>query len=183
MKKFILLLLCIPLFFTVGCEQNDGPPKSAVPVTNPKNRIFGPEGIAIRQERNMPDGYSSENQNEAVEQRELAVKIELSPELKKRTRPDQIVFIFAKALKGPKAPLAVVRLTVEDLPETVTLDDSMAMSPMFTISKFDQIYVSAKISLDGQAITKSGDMLSEKQEVDFTKPIKQVSLTINQIAP
>lgn len=183
MKKLILLLLSIPLFFVIGCEQNDGPPKSAVPVADPAQRIFGPQGIAIRQERNMPEGYLSEGRNEAAEQRELEVRIDISPDLKARTRPDQIVFIFAKALQGPKAPLAVVRLTVEDLPQTVTLDDSMAMAPMFTISKFDHIYVSAKISLDGQAITKSGDLVSEKQEVDFTKPVKDLSLIINQIAP
>jgi len=183
MKKLILHLLFLSLFFNIACEQNDGPPESAVPIVNPKNRIFGPKGIAIRQERSMGAEQRSVDQNKAVEQHKLAVRIEISPELKERTRPEQIVFIFAKAIKGPKAPLAVVRLAVEDLPETVTLDDSMAMSPMFTISKFDQIYVSAKISLDGQAMTKSGDMISEKHEVDFNKPIKELSLTINQIVP
>ncbi len=52
----------------------------------------------------------------------LEVTVDISPELKARTSPGQTVFIFAKAMQGPPAPLAAIKATVGDLPISVLLD-------------------------------------------------------------
>lgn len=59
----------------------------------------------------------------------LKVRVDLAPELKAKVQPGDSVFIFARAVSGPSAPLAVKRLTVADLPVTVELGDADAMMP------------------------------------------------------
>ncbi|MCP3676450.1 MAG: hypothetical protein GY721_02345, partial [Deltaproteobacteria bacterium] len=49
----------------------------------------------------------------------IEATIDITPELRSRAGPDQVVFVFAKAVQGPRAPLAVVKLKVKELPATV----------------------------------------------------------------
>jgi len=88
----------------------------------------------------------------------LQVTVALDPALQDRTRPDDTVFIFARAVNGPRMPLAIVRKQVKDLPVTVTLDDSLAMSPAMVLSGFDPVSVGARISKSGNAMPQSGDL-------------------------
>ena len=55
-------------------------------------------------------------------------------------------------------PLAVIRKQVKDLPLKFTLDDSKSMSPQFTLSKFSDVIVGARISKTGDAIAQPGDL-------------------------
>jgi cytochrome c-type biogenesis protein CcmH len=72
--------------------------------------------------------------------------------------PSSTVYVYARALQGPKMPLAVARLTVADLPTKVVLDDSMAMAPELTLSSFRQVNLVARISLDGDVMASPGDV-------------------------
>ena len=85
----------------------------------------------------------------------LQVTVSLDPALRERTDPDDTVFIFARAVNGPRMPLAIVRKQVKDLPVTVTLDDSLAMSPAMVLSGFDPVSVGARISKSGNAMPQS----------------------------
>jgi cytochrome c-type biogenesis protein CcmH len=89
---------------------------------------------------------------------QIRVTVSLDPALSQRTAAEDTVFIFARAAQGPKMPLAIVRKQVKDLPITVTLDDSLAMSPAMVLSKFPQVTVGARISKSGQAMPQSGDL-------------------------
>ena len=84
--------------------------------------------------------------------------VTLSAALAGKTKPDDMLFVLARAVKGPKAPLAVIRAQVKDLPLQFTLDDSMAMSPQTKLSSFDKVVVIARISRSGDAIPQPGDL-------------------------
>jgi len=71
--------------------------------------------------------------------------------------PSLAVFVYARAVDGPPMPLAVQRLSVADLPMTVTLDESMAMLPNMTLAAFPEVVVGARVSLTGQPVPSSGD--------------------------
>ena len=101
--------------------------------------------------------------------RAITVSVSLSEELKDRANPTDTLFIYARAANGPKMPLSLSRLTVADLPATVTLTEEMAMMPNMTIGKFDQVQAIARISKSGQAITQAGDFIAQGELVDFTK--------------
>jgi len=88
----------------------------------------------------------------------LTVQVTLAPDLAARVRPDDTLFVFARAAEGPRMPLAISRRRADELPLTVTLDDSMAMQPQLKLSAFDRVVVGARISRSGNAIPQSGDL-------------------------
>jgi len=88
----------------------------------------------------------------------ITASVALSPAFASRLDGSETVFVFAQAQSGPPMPLAVVRRPASELPLTVTLDESMAMTPQMTLSSFDQVIVSARISRSGSATPSSGDL-------------------------
>jgi cytochrome c-type biogenesis protein CcmH len=84
--------------------------------------------------------------------------VSLSKELAGKVKPDDLVFILARAAEGPKMPLAVIRKQVKDLPLQFTLDNSQAMAPQMKLSNFDSVVVVARISKTGNAMPQTGDL-------------------------
>ncbi|MCW8891466.1 MAG: c-type cytochrome biogenesis protein CcmI [Sedimenticola sp.] len=97
--------------------------------------------------------------------KEITARITLADDLLNKVTPDESLFIYARAMQGPKMPLAAVRLKVSDLPATVKLSDSQAMVPGMNLSSFKQVVVGARISRSGNAIAASGDLLGEVSPV------------------
>jgi cytochrome c-type biogenesis protein CcmH len=91
--------------------------------------------------------------------------VELDPALRGQVADTDTVFIVAKAVEGPRFPLAVLRKQVRDLPLRFTLDDSMGMMPGVTLSQFEKVVVSARISKSGNAIAAPGDVEAVSQPV------------------
>ena len=89
----------------------------------------------------------------------IQVSVALAETLQGQTRPDDTLFVYARAPAGPRMPLAIVRLKAADLPTTVILDDSSAMMPNMRLSAFEEVVVMARISRSGDAMTRSGDLL------------------------
>jgi len=110
------------------------------------------------------------------------VQVSLSPELAAKANPNDLVFIYAKAVSGPPMPLAAARKRVSDLPLTLRLDDSMAMMPQMKISGFDQVVVGARVSLSGSPTAQSGDLEGEVKPV-VPGQSDQVDVVINRIHP
>jgi len=112
----------------------------------------------------------------------IQVTVTLDPALQSKVQGDETLFIFARALNGPRVPLAVVRKTAKDLPITLVMDDSMAMAPQFSLSKFSQVVIEARITKSGKPSASSGDF---EGRVSPVKPgqTATVQLTINTINP
>jgi len=108
----------------------------------------------------------------------VTVKVTLGDVVK--SSPDQTVFIYARAWKGTPMPLAIARVKVSDLPTTVTLDESMAMSPMASLANATDIEVVARISTDGTAQTKVGDWQAKQGPISMKAVPEKVDLTINE---
>ncbi|RMT12181.1 Cytochrome c-type bioproteinsis protein CycH [Pseudomonas amygdali pv. mori] len=88
-----------------------------------------------------------------VKVRALKVRVTLAASLKGNVQPGDSVFIFARAINGPAAPLAVKRITVADLPAEVELSDADAMMPQLNLSNFAQVQLVARVSRAGQPTT------------------------------
>jgi cytochrome c-type biogenesis protein CcmH len=88
----------------------------------------------------------------------LTVNVILADHLAAGLDGSETLFIFARAAKGPPMPLAVSRKRARDLPLTVVLDDSMAMTPEMKLSNFERVVVGARISRSGTATPSSGDL-------------------------
>jgi cytochrome c-type biogenesis protein CcmH len=112
----------------------------------------------------------------------IQVRVELDPKLRQKAADEDTVFIFARAVSGPKMPLAIVRKQVKNLPVTVTLDDSQAMTPAMVLSNFPEVTVGARISKTGQALPASGDLQGTLSPVS-TGSGADVELTIDQVVP
>lgn len=109
-----------------------------------------------------------------------AVQLSVSLGDKAKTRSDQIVFIYARAWKGSPMPLAIARVRVSDLPTSVTLDETMAMSPMATLANTPEIEVVARVSTDGTAQTKPGDWQITQGPISMKAIPEKIELQINE---
>ena len=90
------------------------------------------------------------------------------------------VYVYARAIAGPRMPLAVAKMKVADLPTTVTLDDSMAMAPSFKLSGFEQIELVARVSRNGIANRGPGDIEGLFGPVNTAAPAENLSLLIDR---
>lgn len=134
---------------------------------------------AVAAARGTPAGAGSGSAGTA--DAKLTGTVSLSPELAGKVAPTDTVFIFARAVDGPKMPLAIVRKEARELPITFALDDSMAMMPQMRLSNFPAVVVGARISKSGNATPQSGDLMGSSPPV---KPgTANVAIVINQTNP
>lgn len=89
----------------------------------------------------------------AVKAKSIKIHVELAAALQGKVSPNDSVFVFARAINGPAAPLAVKRITVADLPAEVELSDADAMMPQLNLSNFAQVQLVARVSRAGQPTT------------------------------
>ncbi len=108
--------------------------------------------------RTSTSGIAAAAADAAARAPSVKVHVSVSTALRARAAPDDTVFVYARAVQGPKAPLAIQRLRVRDLPLIVTLDDAASMSPALRLSTATEVVIGARISKTGAALAQPGDL-------------------------
>ena len=94
--------------------------------------------------------------------------------------PGSAVFVYARAVNGPPAPLAVKRVRLDQLPMVIRLDESMAMMPGMGLANFDQVVVIARVSASGQVTPAAGDYEARSSALDLIGEIPPLELNITE---
>jgi cytochrome c-type biogenesis protein CcmH len=122
----------------------------AVLPANDPSRAALEGGIKRARDKVVQSGGTLEDAQPAVQGARMKVRVTLSEALKAKVQPGDTVFVFARAVSGPPAPLAVKRVTVADLPVEVELTDADAMMPQLKLSNFPEVQLVARVSRAGQ---------------------------------
>lgn len=136
------------------------------------------DGIRVAQER-----MGIEPEEAAAEGTGIRVRVSLDEALVGRVEDDASVFITARDTEGELPPLAVVRAQVSELPMTVVLDESAAMSPQAQISQVQEARLVVRVSPTGQATPQPGDLFGDLESVNVG-PIddaEAVEVVINRV--
>ncbi|KID57658.1 cytochrome C biogenesis protein [Pseudoalteromonas luteoviolacea] len=113
---------------------------------------------------------------------QLSVKVRIDDKLVSQLPDNATLFVFAKAANGPRMPLAVQKLTVFNLPLVVTLNDSMAMLPDLKLSNFNEVVITARISVDDSVMTQAGELEGNSDVITLNKDMRQqVNVTISRV--
>ncbi|MBI6739408.1 c-type cytochrome biogenesis protein CcmI [Pseudomonas syringae] len=127
------------------------------------------EGGIARARENLAKRVA--NAAPAVKTKSIKIHVELAAALQGKVRPNDSVFIFARAINGPAAPLAVKRITVADLPADVELSDADAMMPQLNLSNFAQVQLVVRVSRTGQPTT--GEWVGRSQPLASDSGVQQ----------
>ncbi|WP_104204622.1 c-type cytochrome biogenesis protein CcmI [Billgrantia saliphila] len=121
------------------------------------------EGIRIAQQRL---GMTSEEREAAVAQGPgVRVRVSLDESLEGLLDADTRVFVIARDMAGELPPLAVARLTLGELPVTLTLDDRHAMSDAASLSQASEVRLLVRVTKSGGAAPEMGDMYGDVEGV------------------
>lgn len=139
------------------------------------------DGIRVAQLRL---GIEPETANvDAAQSQGVRVTVSLDDALMGSVDDDATVFITARDMEGELPPLAVVRGQVSELPMTVILDDTAAMSPEAQISQVRDARLMVRVSPSGQATPQPGDLFGDLESVSVG-PISEdeaANVVINRV--
>lgn len=140
-----------------------------------------PESEAAKQLRQLMQRQGLALSEEALESvstptksPKIEVTVKLTPGLQEQIPPRAMLLVFARAVSGPKVPLAVVRQPLEELPTQITLSDRQVLLPQFKLSRFKQVVVIARISRSGQAEPQPGDLEGRTGPVQLGEAVEVV---------
>jgi cytochrome c-type biogenesis protein CcmH len=85
-------------------------------------------------------------------------EVSLAAGLAAKAAAGATLFIVAKSVDSPGAPVAVFRGSVGSWPVKFTLDDSQSMLPGRNLSSAGRVTIEARISQSGQPLPAAGDL-------------------------
>jgi cytochrome c-type biogenesis protein CcmH len=109
----------------------------------------------------------------------IKVKVSVDSAVRNKTRPEQILFVYAQAVEGPKMPLVITRKRVAHLPVSVELNDSMAIQPNLHLASYKKLRIVARISKTGDATSQKGDLIGAAV-IDLPVNDQPIGILINQ---
>ena len=109
-------------------------------------------------------------------------RVELAAALRGKANADDVVFVFARAVDGPRIPLAAKKLRVADLPAEFVLDDSNALGADGPrISSVKSLRIEVRVSKSGTATPGPGDLTGQSAPV--APGSKGVRVVVDTTAP
>ena len=161
-KTSILGLAGIDAFQTGRYQQAIDQWSTAISRMNPNSPDYQvlQNGIAqaraaLKQNGSASFSQSTDNKSESSAPKTVTVSVSIADAVD--AAATDAVFVYARAWKGPRMPLAIQKLTVADLPRTIELDESMAMTPNMSLASVPQVEIVARISKSGSAVSQPGD--------------------------
>lgn len=121
-------------------------------------------------------------QDDAQDAAIIHVTVKITPSLEKQLTGQETLFVFAKAVQGPKFPLAVIKQSVGEIttwPVQFSLSDENRMMDGMSLQAFSPISISARISKTGQAIAQPGDLQAIPVEIKAANGV-DVSLLLSE---
>ncbi len=104
--------------------------------------------------------------------------VDLAPALKAKAKPEDIVFLFARA-GDSGAPVAAIRANAGKFPLEFELNDAMAMSPENRLSKHKAVTLTARVAKSGDVKGAAGDLEGRLENVKVGA--SGVKLVIDQV--
>lgn len=108
--------------------------------------------------------------------------VTITPELARKTSPADTLFVFARSVDGPPMPVAILRVSRNDLPFSFRLDDSNSPMPTRKLSEAGPVVIVARLSRSGEAMPKSGD-LQGMSRAPVRPGARNVSVLIDTLIP
>jgi cytochrome c-type biogenesis protein CcmH len=96
---------------------------------------------------------------------QVSGRITVSPDLMRKIPAAGTLLIYARAENGPRMPAAILRKDIRELADEFVLDDRASMSPELRISDFKSVVVTVRISVSGDAMPASGDLIGSSGPV------------------
>jgi cytochrome c-type biogenesis protein CcmH len=140
------------------------PPIPARAMGDAKNAPTPASGIANGGANGNANGNANSsanaNANASSTQRaeRISGRVSVAPDLASKVAPTDTVFIYATPVAGSRMPLAIVKITANQLPYDFVLDDTTAMNPSAKLSGMDEVTVRARISKSGNAMQQPNDL-------------------------
>jgi cytochrome c-type biogenesis protein CcmH len=97
---------------------------------------------------------------------EISGTVDINSKLARQAGSGATLFIYAKQPDAPGPPLAVLRVRAEHWPVSFTLNDGNAMVPGRNLSTASTVQIEARISKNGDALPRSGDLVGSVTSVN-----------------
>ena len=110
----------------------------------------------------------------------LTVTVDITDELRNQMPPQANLFVFVRDPDGSRAPAAVIRQPVAELPVTVTLSEEHAMVDGHTLASIGSWLVSARLTT-GDSIEILPGVMEARPRLLEKEPGQQIELIISEM--
>ncbi len=152
-----------------------------IPVSSASPLVGTGNGTATEEGSESPSIVSSRQNtsDESVNDDMVAVNVvvDISDSLRSKLPEQAYLIVFAQNQDGSsRAPLAVKRIALPDLPYSLQLSDQDAMIPNMNLSSATSVKLTARVSIDADVMTKAGELEGVIENIDVNslseKPLR-----------
>jgi cytochrome c-type biogenesis protein CcmH len=118
----------------------------------------------------------------AVADSGIPVNLTIDDELRTTMPGNAILFVFIHPAGTKGMPLAVKRLAAQGFPLSLNFSDADLLRPETSLQDFEQLDISARVSMRGGVVPTTGDIQSNLETLN-TKAVTTIALHLDQRVP